>query len=573
MSDPIPTLPPDADLRSLVRFSTDDGLIWLSGQRMLLMHSASLLELRKELMNTLGPTHTRRVLMRGGYAAGERDALLARQIRPNGSLFEMFVVGPQLHRLEGAVRATPLLFEVDEEAGRLRCNVRWEHSWEAESQVREWGPQNDPACWMLLGYASGYSSAFFRRQVLFKELQCEACGHSHCLIEGRFVHEWSDGGQLARDYLPDSMLVRLDELQSQVEALRTRLQPTDVHGPLLGRSRVFQAAVELLRKAAPTQVTVLLTGETGVGKERFASALHSMSLRADKPFVAVNCAALPDELIESELFGAEKGAFTGASVTRIGRFERANGGTLMLDELGEMPLSAQAKLLRVLQTGEIERLGGAKPIKVDVRVVAATNVDLEQAVALGRFRADLLYRLNVYPIHIPALRERADGIELLAMHLLQKYSAQHGKHVAGLTDRAIAALRSHRWPGNVRELENLMERGLILTTANELIDVTTLFPRWSDTGQSSVNAQGFLCREEQQLVPDAPKVGMTDLYDAMLNEGLSLDSMEEKLLQEAVRRAGGNLAAASRALGITRPQLSYRLSRVRDRAQPPNGRG
>ncbi|QIL78790.1 sigma 54-interacting transcriptional regulator [Diaphorobacter sp. HDW4A] len=565
MSHSIPPLPPDADLRSLVRFSTDDGLIWLSGQRMLLMHSASLMELRKELMNTLGPGHTRRVLMRGGYAAGERDALLARQIRPNGSLFEMFAVGPQLHRLEGAVRATPLVFDVDEEAGRLRCEVRWEHSWEAESQVREWGPQSEPACWMLLGYASGYSSAFFRKQVLFKELQCEACGHSHCLIEGRFVHEWPDGEQLARDYLPDSMLVRLDELQSQVEALRTRLQPQDAQGPLLGQSRAFQSAVELLRKAAPTQVTVLLTGETGVGKERFASALHAMSPRADKPFVAVNCAALPDELIESELFGAEKGAFTGANATRIGRFERANGGTLMLDELGEMPLPAQAKLLRVLQTGEIERLGGAKPIKVDVRVVAATNVDLEKAVEQGRFRADLLYRLNVYPIRIPALRERVDDIESLAMHLLQKFSALHGTRVAGLTDRAIAALRSHRWPGNVRELENLMERGLILSSADELIDVTALFPQWSDAGQSSVNAQGFLCSDEQTSTQSEKKAGATDFYDAMLNQGLTLDGLEDRLLQESVRRAGGNLAAAARALGMTRPQLSYRLSRTRDR--------
>ena len=307
-----------------------------------------------------------------------------------------------------------------------------------------------------------------------------------------------------------------------------------------------------------------------MGKERFASALHSMSARAEKPFVAVNCAALPDELIESELFGAEKGAFTGANATRIGRFERANGGTLMLDELGEMPLPAQAKLLRVLQTGEIERLGGTKPIKVDVRVVAATNVDLEKAVEQGRFRADLLYRLNVYPIRIPALRERVDDIELLAMHLLQKFSALHGKHVAGLTDRAVAALRSHRWPGNVRELENLMERGLILSAADELIDVGALFPQWRDAGQTSLNAQGFLCSEERQPEANEQKVGVTDFYDAMQSAGLSLETMEDKLLQEAVRRAGGNLAAAARALGMTRPQLSYRLSRTRDRAPTDN---
>ncbi|WP_353234622.1 sigma 54-interacting transcriptional regulator [Diaphorobacter ruginosibacter] len=556
-------MPSDDDLRRLIRFSTDDGLIWLAGQRMLLLHSASLSALRREMLNTVGAGHARRMLMRGGYASGERDALLARQIRPDASLFDMFAVGPQLHGLEGAVRAMPEVFEVDEQAGRLRCVVRWDHSWEAEAHMREWGPQKDPACWMLLGYASGYASAFFRRRAIFKELQCAASGHAYCRIEGRFVHEWPDGEMLARDYAPESMLVRLDELQSQVEALRTRLQPIDRQGPLLGQSRAFEKAVGLLQKAAPTQVTVLLTGETGVGKERFASALHAMSPRADKPFVAVNCAALPSELIESELFGAEKGAFTGATATRIGRFERANGGTLMLDELGELPLAAQAKLLRVLQTGELERLGGARPIKVDVRVIAATNVDLEKAVEAGGFRRDLLYRLNVYPIHIPALRERVVDIELLAMHMLQKFSALHGRSIAGFTDRALAALRGHRWPGNVRELENLVERGLILTPAGELIDVDALFPQWSEGSQSGVDEQGFLTRQQAAL----PARQTAGIFDAMQSQGLSLEALEDSLLQEAVRRASGNLAAAARALGMTRPQLSYRLSRIRERDQ------
>lgn len=571
MPSPDRPLPSDADLRRLIRFSTEDGLIWLSGQRMLLLHSASLTALRQELMDTVGPKHTRRLLMRAGYASGERDALLARQIRPEASVFDMFAVGPQLHRLEGAVRATPQVFEVDEEAGRFRCEVRWDHSWESEAHLREWGPQEEPACWMLLGYASGYSSAFFRRPVIFKEVQCTACGQPYCLIEGRFVHEWPEGEQLARDYAPDSMLVRLDDLHSQVEALRSRLKPADEQGPLLGRSRAFKGAVELLQKAAPTQVTVLLTGETGVGKERFASALHAMSARADKPFVAINCAALPAELIESELFGAEKGAYTGASSMRVGRFERANGGTLLLDELGELPLAAQAKLLRVLQSGEIERLGGTRAIKVDVRVIAATNVDLEKAVEAGHFRRDLLYRLNVYPVHIPALRERAEDIEMLAMHMLQKFSALHGKQVTGLTDRALAALRSHSWPGNVRELENLMERGLILTASGEMIDVQALFPHWSERSDASmVDEQGLLISPRTEGAAPAEPAG---LYDAVLAQGLSLDAFEDGLLQEAVRRAGGNLAAAARVLGMTRPQLSYRLARARERTAPGHAGG
>lgn len=557
----LPSLPSDDDLRRLVHFSSGDGRIWLSGQRMLLMHAAALSALRRELMATLGPVHTRRVLMRVGYASGERDALLARQVRPEASLFEIFAVGPQLHMLEGAVQVTPQVFELDEQAGHFRGCFRWDHSWEAESHARDFGPQQEPVCWTLLGYASGYTSAFFRRSVLYKELQCAACGHAHCLIEGRFAEEWPDGPALARDYDADSVLVKLDELQSQVQTLRTQLQPADDLGQLLGHSRAFDQTVDLLRKAAQTHVTVLLTGETGVGKERFARALHQMSTRADKPFVALNCAALPAELIESELFGAEKGAYTGAAATRIGRFERAHGGTLMLDELGELPLPAQAKLLRVLQSGEIERLGGSEARKVDVRVVAATNVDLDKAVAEGRFRRDLLYRLNVYPIRVPPLRERVDDIELLALHLLQKYAVQHSKRMVGFTDRALLAMRAHAWPGNVRELENLIERGVILTPSDESVDAEMLFPHITVQAGATVDKAGVLARR-------ATTAGISaQLYDSLQHSGLTLEALEDSLIGEAVARAGGNLSGAARALGLTRPQLSYRLSRLNARAR------
>jgi len=303
----VPPLPNDADLRRLVQFSAGDGRIWLAGQRMLLLHAASLASLRRELLSTIGREQTRRLLMRAGYAAGQRDADLARQMRPESSLFAAFAVGPQLHMLEGAVQVTPERFEYDAHAPHYLGIYRWNHSWEVETHVRDFGPQDEPVCWMLLGYASGYTSGFFGRPVLYKELACQACGGDHCLIEGRLAEEWPDAEVLARDYDPDSMLVRIDELHSKVEVLRTQLQTTDDTGSLIGQSSAFRAADELLRKAAATQVTVLLTGETGVGKERFARALHANSLRADKPFIAINCAALPGELLESELFGAEKG--------------------------------------------------------------------------------------------------------------------------------------------------------------------------------------------------------------------------------------------------------------------------
>jgi DNA-binding NtrC family response regulator len=550
-------MPPDDDLRRLIHFSAGDGRIWLAGHRMVLLHLGGLANLRKELIQTIGVMQTRRVLKRAGYESGARDAALARQVRPNADPMDQFSVGPQLHMLEGAVQVTPEMCEFDVEAGTFHGIFRWDQSWEVESHVRDFGPQTDPVCWMLIGYASGYTSAFFGKQILFREVQCAACGEDHCRIEGRPLEEWPDADAMMEDYQADSMLVRIEDLQADLESLRVSIAPSDDLGDLIGRSKAFEKSIGLLRKAASTQVTVLLTGETGVGKERFARTLHGMSPRAGKPFVAINCAALPHELIESELFGAEKGAFTGAGAARPGRFERADGGTLFLDELGELPLAAQAKLLRVLQTGEVERLGATAARKVDVRVVAATNVDLEAAVEAGRFRRDLMYRLNVYPISIPPLRERIEDIEPLANHMLRQFMALHNKRVAGITDRALDAMRGYPWPGNVRELENLIERGLIITSPGQMVDVDDLFAVAPPTPAVTLSATGEL----KQAMPG----DIDNLFEELQKRGLSLEALEDALIQQAVERAGGNLSAAARSLGLTRPQLSYRLQKISER--------
>ncbi|MCL2778127.1 MAG: sigma 54-interacting transcriptional regulator [Polyangiaceae bacterium] len=561
------TAPSDADLRRQIQFSPSDGRIWLAGQRMVLLHVASLGILRRELIRTLGLADARRLMLRVGYASGERDAMLARQLRPNANTASMFNVGPQLHMLEGSVQVTTELLDCDLASGHFHGIFSWLHSWEVETHLRDFGVQSDPVCWVLLGYASGYSSAFMGRPVLYKEVQCAASGHAHCRIEGRPAQDWSDDGEsMASDYEAGA-LEPWDGSRSipagsvPVHAQEWSAPPTDALGPLFGRSASFTAAVQLLRKAAGAKITVLLTGETGVGKERFARALHVLSPRSSKPFVAVNCAALPNNLVESELFGTEKGAYTGADAARAGRFEHAHGGTLFLDELGELPLSAQAKLLRVLQDGRVERLGASKPRQVDVRLVAATHVDMTEAVRAGRFRQDLYYRLNVYPIRIPPLRERVDDIEPFALHLLRRFAELHDKRVSGFTDRALHALRRYAWPGNIREMENLIERGVILVDAGSPMDAVQLFP---DGTHICTAAPAHTPQASGQLGQVRPPAAGEALINQLLAVPLDLPALENHLIEEAVARSHGNLAAAARLLGLTRPQISYRLNKIRE---------
>jgi DNA-binding NtrC family response regulator len=545
--------PSDSDLRRLLRFVPDSGAIWLGERRMVLLHTAALSALRQDLISSVGPEHARRLLTRMGYASGLRDAEFAKKTRGERPLDEMFLVGPQLHMLEGAARVTPLKMDFDIAAGRFDAEFRWDDSWEAYAHRRHCGIVAEPACWTLLGYASGYTSAFMGRLILFKEVACAACGADHCHIVGHPIEDWPDGEAHRHYFEDDSLLPTIQALSLQVEALTTRLEPPAAEAALVGTSKAFRRAHELMQRAAATQVTVLLTGETGVGKERFARALHEMSPRARAPFVAVNCAALPAELIEAELFGVEKGAYTGAHAARAGRFERADGGTLFLDEVGDLPLPAQAKLLRVLQEGEIERLGAEATRKVNVRLLAATNVDLDEAVQRGRFRRDLLYRLNVYPVRIPPLRERLADIEPLAQHMLARFSALHHKRLAGFGERALQALRRHDWPGNVRELENLVERGVILASPGESVELEHLFPSQPEATHTVVDDRG-------RLAPAAPPQH-EDLCARIVDSGVALEELEARVLALAVERSQGNLSGAARLLGMTRPQLAYRLKR------------
>ncbi|MCC6076751.1 sigma 54-interacting transcriptional regulator [Pseudomonas sp. GCM10022188] len=543
------------NLRSRLRFNIDAGQIWLDESRMLLLHAKALGALRRELYDSLGAKRAHGLLFRMGFAAGQEDAERASKLLGAGDNYDVFQIGPELHAFEGLVKSTIIEADIDWEQGTFFGEVVCENSWEAESHLQQYGIGEDTACWTLSGYASGYVTRFFRRFIVFRETACTCRGDHQCRMVGKPVEAWGDDAYL--EYCrPAEMDTAYQELAQELWQLRGRQREQMPSGKLVGSSPAFRTAFDLLSKAARSPITVLLLGETGVGKEVFAQWLHENSDRAGQPFVAVNCAAIPNDLIESELFGVQKGAFTGAQQSRPGRFERADGGTLFLDELGDLSPSAQVKLLRVLQTGEVERLGDDKTRKVNVRLVAATNVNLQQAIAAGRFRADLYYRLATYPVAIPPLRERKSDIPILVQALLEKYAPTYHKILNGVTDRAMQALMAYDWPGNVRELENLVERAVLLAPSGGQIELEHLF-----AGSAPATPQGVPVDGKGQ-VGNAEELRREQLYDSLLDDHFDLQAHENRLLELAVRRANGNLTHAARLLGITRRQLAYRLKQA-----------
>ncbi len=335
---------------------------------------------------------------------------------------------------------------------------------------------------------------------------------------------------------------RARKLEQRLASLRDEFGERYGFHQILGRSQVLRDALTRAEKVAPTETSVLLTGESGTGKELVARAIHHASTRADGPFLAINCAALPETLLESELFGHERGAFTGADRQKAGRFELAAGGTLFLDEVGELSPAVQAKLLRVVQERELQRLGGTATLRADVRIITATNRNLEQAVAAGQFREDLYYRLNVFTVHLPPLRERGDDVLLLAEHLVRELAPNIGTSNAGLSREARDALLVHSWPGNIRELQNAIERALIM----------------SDGGLITAAQLGITSR------PTRPAHVKSDDTGAQVDAPATADSlpeMEKRMVLHALEQAKGNKSRAAKLLGLTRSQLYTRLTR------------
>ncbi|MBV9303364.1 MAG: sigma-54-dependent Fis family transcriptional regulator [Acidobacteriaceae bacterium] len=342
-------------------------------------------------------------------------------------------------------------------------------------------------------------------------------------------------------------VMAVQSLRAENQRLREELDERYQFDNIIGRSSAMREIFHTVERVAPTRATVLLAGESGVGKDMIARAIHQHSPRKNHAFVKINCTALPENLMESELFGYEKGAFTGATASKPGKFEQADGGTAFLDEIGDVPGNVQVKLLRILQERQFERLGSNVTRNVDVRVIAATNADLRAALEEGRFREDLYYRLNVVPINIPPLRERKEDIPFLAMHFVNKLSNDLGSIAKAISPAALDRLFEHSWPGNVRELENTIERSLVLASGEVLqpADIRIEAPRQS----------AALASQQTPLLP----------------EGETLEHWEQMMIREALRRANGNKSQAARMLGLTRNALRYRLSQMGLEGESSNG--
>jgi two-component system response regulator AtoC len=349
---------------------------------------------------------------------------------------------------------------------------------------------------------------------------------------------------VSKPFKPDEILLTLrkaeerEHLRRENELLRQAVTRDYAFQNIIGKSAKMVQVFETIKKIADYKASVLILGESGTGKEMVAKAIHFNSPRSQAAFVAVNCGAIPETLLESELFGFEKGAFTDAKKEKRGNFEVAHGGTLFLDEIGEMSLAAQVKILRALQEGEVKRLGSEKPIKVDVRIIAATIRDLARAVLEGKFREDLFYRLNVLPLQLPSLRERKEDLPLLAEHFIQKYNREHNLNISGIAEEALALLLEYAWPGNVREMENAIERAMILSRDPKI---------------------------QPECLPPEIRNGARPPRDFLLNDELSVKKatriLEADLIRRALKKTGGNRSQASRILEISHPAL---LSKIRE---------
>jgi DNA-binding NtrC family response regulator/predicted hydrocarbon binding protein len=534
----------DLKLEELYDFSP--GRLSLSERRMVL-HSINAFALfRKDLFEMVGADHSRRLLTRFGYFWGQADAAAMKRIFTWNNVLEHLKAGPQMLTLQGVCRAVVRKLEVEEPSGRFHMEVAWHDSCESEEHLFVMGQAAYPVCWVLSGYASGYCSYCLGKNVYFIEDKCEGKGDRICTATGRDELSWGDKLKPCLPYF------KSDDIQGKIHSLtaelRRKTRELAAQRRLLGwgpgrakppfvemRSASFRQVLELASRVALFDTSVLVNGETGSGKEVVAHFIHAQSPRSTKPFVAVNCTALPETLLESELFGHRAGSFTGASRDRIGLFEQADKGTIFLDEIGDISPAMQMKILRVLQEREILRIGDNQPRKIDVRIIAATNRNLLQSIREGRFREDLFYRLRVVEIEIPPLRQRIEDILPLARHFVQNLAVRMKMPQLRLDATCVDRLQSYPWPGNVRELENAMERAAVLSTGNVILPEH--LPVTNPDHQTSAGQNPT---------------------------SMTLAQVEMNHIQAVLKSAQGNQAQAARTLGISTTTLWRKLRQTPD---------
>jgi DNA-binding NtrC family response regulator len=523
----------ELDLRRVLSFSPKGGIMQFMGNRALIIDAVAMGLLRKELIDNLGTFSARNILTRMGYAHGWATADNLDNEYPD--LLQDTQCGPTLHMLQGAlsVAKCEVVFEPDFQMFNI-----WQQSYEAEQHLLHLGIAQEPVCWMLTGYVSGYCSRMLGQEVYCIEDQCCAKGDAVCHNETRTREGWGD---LIEPYLPffhaesiDSMLHevtdKLAKSEQQMKVRKTLMEGGESSCGLISKSKAMRKAIDLARRIAKVESSVVITGESGVGKERIARIIHSESSRALRPFVAINCSAVTETLLESEFFGHARGAFTGANRDRIGLFEAANGGTLFLDEVGEISAGMQAKLLRVLQEKEIRRVGENSSRPVDVRIISATNRDLGNEVSAGRFREDLYYRLCIFELVVPALRERQEDILLLARCFLDKSAQKIGKEIIGFQPEVTDRLMQYEWPGNVRQLENTIEHAVVLCQGKRIgLDDLPKAVRSAQGGGIVANAIRKIDDLEREQILAAVKLLDGDKTEVAKQLGISLSSLYQKL--------------------------------------------
>jgi two-component system response regulator HydG len=538
------------DLRFDELITFRDGVIDFQGRRLVLHSTDAFAHFRKDLYEMVGARQARRILTRYSYFWGQADAAAMRRVFSWSNPLELVKAGPRLHAMQGVARWVTKRLDLDETGdkdGHFLMDVSWHGSGEAEEHVAHLGKAEHPVCWMLAGYASGFMSYALNRNIYFVEQTCRAQGGRVCTAVGKDAASWEGDPSAPLAYFSaDDIKGKIRTLTDKVRQVTRELEVNTRRlsslerlekPPLVEvRSPAFTRVLELATRIAPFDSSVLITGESGVGKEVVARLIHSRSARSKGPFLAINCGALPETLLDSELFGHKAGSFTGATSDHAGLFESAASGTLFLDEIGEISHATQVKLLRVLQEREIRRVGESKNRPIDVRVLAATNRDLAAGMANGTFREDLYYRLRVVEVAIPPLRQRREDILPLARFFVDRFRTKLKLPALRLSAESIAFLSDYPWPGNVRELENAIEHAAILSRDGQL--TPDLFP------SAIVHPTAGPGRSAGKR---------------------SLDEVAEAHIQDVLQQTGGSRRQAAAILGISTATLWRKLKSVQDR--------